>query len=50
MIHKAINEFHGYSITYVDESIIIDDENPQVIFDELLNYILSIFSENTVWA
>ncbi len=50
MIHDAIHEFHWYVIIYADGLITIDDDHPQVVFDELMNYILSIFSENTVWA
>ncbi len=37
-------------ISYADGCITIDDEDPQLIFDELMNYILSIFSEHTLWA
>lgn len=50
IIQTAIHEFYWYDITYTDQSIIIDDDNPQEVFDELMNYILSIFSENIVWA
>lgn len=49
-IQDAINAFDGYQIHFDDNNIIIDDENPQYIFDELMNYILSISLENTIWA
>lgn len=50
VIQEAIDIFQWYTINYVDGVIVIDDEDAQRIFDELMNYILSIFSENTVWA
>ncbi len=50
IIQEAILAFVGYTISTSDSVITIDDEDPQYVFDELMNYILSISSETIVWA
>lgn len=49
-IIEAISSFTGYNISYDNEIISIDDEDPQYVFDELMNYSLSISLENILWA
>lgn len=49
-IQDAISAFDGYQIDFDGNTISIDDENPQYVFDELMNYILSISLENNIWA
>ena len=49
-VQDAIIAFDGYGIIYENEAITIDDENPQYVFDELMNYILSTSLENTIWV
>jgi hypothetical protein len=47
-IQDAISAFDGYQIDFDGNTISIDDENPQYVFDELMNYILSISLENNI--
>ena len=42
--------FEWYEITIWENSITVEDENASEIFDEFMNYTLSIYSENTLWA
>lgn len=46
-ILQAIADFEGYSILFDPSTseIIIDDENAPFIFDELMNYVLSLILE-----
>ena len=46
VIQDAIIAFSDYSITSIDGAIIIEDEDPQYVFDEFMNYILSLSLEN----
>lgn len=50
MIHQGIADFQWYSINYIDGILTIDDLDAERVFDEFMNYILSIFSEHIVWA
>jgi hypothetical protein len=50
IIAEAIAAFDGYAIAYADGVLTIDEEDPQYVFDEFANYILSIYSETIVWA
>jgi hypothetical protein len=50
IIAATITAFTGYNIIYADGSLTIDEEDPQYVFDEFANYILSIYSETIVWA
>ena len=49
VIHKAIEDFGSdFSIVYENEMVTISWENPeeiQIIFDEFMNYVLSLISE-----
>jgi hypothetical protein len=47
-IIEAIDAFDGYSIIYQDGNLIIEDEDPQYVFDELMNYTLSLSLENSI--
>lgn len=49
-ILDAIDAFDGYVINWENEVLIIEDENPQFVFDEFMNYILSLSLENSIWA
>ena len=49
-IIEAIEAFDGYMISWKDGDLTIDDEDPQYVFDELMNYILSLSLENSIWA
>ncbi len=42
--------FEGYDITIDRNTLSIDDENPQFVFDEFMNCALSIYSEIIAWA
>lgn len=42
--------FDGYDITRTDSTLTIDDEDPKYVFNEFMNYVLSISSETIVWA
>ncbi len=48
LIQEAILAFDGYAIVASDSTITIDDEDPQYVFDELMNYILSLSLENSI--
>ncbi len=50
LILEAINAFSGYNISYSNAIISIEEEDPQYIFDEFMNYVLSISLENNLWA
>ena len=50
LILEAINAFSGYNISYSNAIISIEEEDPQYIFDEFMNYALSISLENNLWA
>ncbi len=50
MIRQGIADFQWYSISYTDSILTIDDSDAEWVFDEFMNYILSIFSEHTVWV
>lgn len=47
-IQEAILVFVGYTISVSDGIISIDDEDPQYVFDELMNYVLSLSLENII--
>ena len=49
-IKEAIDAFDGYNIIWKDGNLIIEDEDPQYVFDELMNYTLSLSLENSIWA
>lgn len=49
-IRNAIDTFDGYLILWENGTLTIEDENPQFVFDELMNYILSLSLENSIWA
>lgn len=49
-ITDAIGSFEGYVIKFSENIISIDDENPQYIFDELMNHVLSLTLENPLWV
>jgi hypothetical protein len=49
-ITEAINAFDWYDITWKNGNLIIEDEDPQYVFDELMNYTLSLSLENSIWA
>lgn len=49
-IIEAIDAFDWYTIIWQDGNLIIEDEDPQYIFDELMNYTLSLSLENSIWA
>ena len=48
IIQEAILAFVGYNIIYSDSVISIEEDDSQYIFDELMNYMLSISLENTI--
>ena len=48
IIQEAILTFVGYNIIYSDSVISIEEDDSQYIFDELMNYMLSISLENTI--
>ena len=50
MIHQGIDDFQWYNIIYDNSILVIDDPDAERVFDEFMNYILSIFSEHTVWV
>lgn len=50
IILEAINAFNGYNISYSNTIISIEEEDSQYIFDEFMNYVLSISLENNLWA
>ena len=50
LINSVILAFDGYNISYFDSTITIDDEDTKYVFDELMNYVLSISSETIVWV
>lgn len=50
IIQEAILAFDGYDISMNSNAITIDDEDPQYIFDEFMNYSLSLSLENSIWA
>ncbi len=50
IIQEAIADFGDYAITFSDGVLSIDDEDPQYVFDEFMNYILSLSLENLPWA
>ncbi|NRH20996.1 hypothetical protein HOO68_03050 [Candidatus Gracilibacteria bacterium] len=50
IIQEAILTFVGYNIIYSDSVISIEEDDSQYIFDELMNYMLSISLENTIGA
>ncbi len=50
IILSAISAFEWYIISYQGGTITIDDEDPQYVFDELMNYTLSLSLENPIWA
>lgn len=46
LILEAINDFKDVSnITYSNNSLFIEDENPQEIFNELINYITALYNQ-----
>lgn len=45
LISDAIAAFDGYTITLQGGRITIDDENPEYVFDELMNYTLALSLE-----
>jgi hypothetical protein len=45
IIQNAIIAFGDYNITSADGTLSIEDEDPQYIFDELMNYTLSLSLE-----
>ena len=45
LILQAIDAFSDYQIQLIASDIVIEDEDPQYIFDELMNYILSLSLE-----
>ncbi|MBX9809648.1 hypothetical protein K2X92_04650 [Candidatus Gracilibacteria bacterium] len=49
-IRNAIDTFDGYLILWENGTLTIEDENPQFVFDELMNYILSLSLENSIGA
>jgi hypothetical protein len=44
-MHKVLETFSDYDITYDDTVVMITDEDPQAIFDEFGNYILAFSNE-----
>lgn len=50
IIQEWIAAFEGYTISHENGVITIDDEDPETVFKELLNYILSLYSETIIWA
>ncbi len=49
-IQDTLVAFVGYEITYSHNTLTIDDEDPQYVFDEFMNYTLSLLLENPLWA
>ncbi len=47
---EARNVFQDFSIDIFPGSIEIDEENPENIFDEFMNYSLSLLLEKNIWA
>jgi hypothetical protein len=47
-ILQAIEAFEGYTISYDKNQITIDDEDVQFVFDEFMNYIISLSLENPI--
>lgn len=45
-IQEAILAFDGYDMIFSGNQITIDDADPQYVFDELMNYVLSLLLEN----
>jgi len=50
ILESCKDAFEWYSITIWENCITIEDEKSSEIFDEFMNYTLSIYSENTLWA
>lgn len=50
IIQEVIAVFGDYAITFSDGILSIEDEDPQYVFDEFMNYILSLSLENLPWA
>ncbi len=50
LLQEAIDAFSDYTITYSGGILSIEDEDPQYVFDEFMNYILSLSLENFPWA
>lgn len=46
VIRQALTDFEGYALEYHDGGITIDDEDPQWVFDELINYTISLMNES----
>lgn len=50
ILESSKDAFEWYNITIWENTVTIEDENASEIFDEFMNYTLSIYSENTLWA
>lgn len=50
LLLQAVSEFEGFDISYSWGEITIIDDNPQYVFDEFINYVLSISLELSPWA
>ncbi len=45
IVIQAIESFSDFQIQLIDSSIIIEDDDPQFVFDEFMNYTLSLLLE-----
>ena len=45
-ITASIQAFSGYSIVFAQDALTIDEEEPQQIFDEFMNYVLALSNES----
>ncbi len=49
-LNQAKKSFEGYDIVVTARWVTIDDDNPVYIFDEFMNYTLSLYLEFHLWA
>jgi hypothetical protein len=45
LIEEALKDFSSFSLEYRETTLTIDDEDPQLLFDEFSNYCIALYNE-----